>query len=336
MAKLFEPYKLKNLELRNRVVLSPMCQYKAENQSGEPNKWHLIHLVSRAIGGTGLIMTEMVNVEPRGRITENCLGIYSDVQRDRFKEINEEIHKYGAKTAIQIAHAGRKSTIKGGDLVAPSSIPFSDGRPTPRELKVDEIHQIIERFAEGAKRAVEAGFDAIELHGAHGYLMHQFISPISNKRSDEYGHPSKFSKEVIEAVKSEMPSEMPLILRISAREYHPDGYDFTFMKKLIPQFIDCGVDILDVSTGGNSIHRPHVYPGYQSSYSNEIRNHFNVPTISVGELRDPKVAEMILQEGMADLISIGKGQLRHPYWAKEAAVELGVELEMPGEYNLGY
>lgn len=336
MSKLFETYELKNLTLKNRIVLSPMCQYQAENDSGEPNDWHTIHLGARAQGGTGLIMTEMTNVEARGRITERCLGLYTDQQQEKFSKLNETLHSYGAKTAIQLAHAGRKSTIENGDIVAPSALPFSEKSPMPRALKLEEIEKIIDAFRSGAKRAVQAGFDTIELHGAHGYLLHQFLSPISNKRDDIFGEYGRFANDVIQAVKSEMPSEMPLIMRVSAREYHPEGYGFDHLEKLIPSFIQSGVDMFDVSTGGDSIHRPKVYPGYQVSYSNAIRQAFQVPTISVGELRDPHVAEFVLQENQADLISVGKGMLRHPYWAKEAAVTLGEELTLPGEYNLGY
>lgn len=336
MTSLFEPYKLKDLELKNRIALSPMCQYMADNERGIPENWHLVHLVSRAIGGTGLILTEMTNVEPRGRITKNCLGIYNDEQVEAFKKINEEIHKYGAKSGLQIAHAGRKSVIEGGDIVAPSAIPFSNTSPMPRELRIEEAERIVELFAEGTKRTVEAGFDTIEIHGAHGYLLHQFLSPATNQRTDKYGDHVLFAKEVIQAVKSEMPSSMPLIMRISAVEYNGRGYTFEDILKHCRTFVEAGVDMFDVSTGGDSVNKPDVYPGYQTSYAKEIREKLQVPVMSVGRLENPDVAEMVIKEGSADLVAVGRGMLRNPYWAKEAAEQLGYRFELPGEYNLGF
>lgn len=337
MSKLFESFKLKSLELKNRIVLSPMCQYQAVNKKGVPENWHMVHLVSRSIGGTGLIITEMTNVEPRGRITEQCLGIYSNEQEASFSAINDEIHKYGAKSGIQIAHAGRKSTIENGDIVGPSAIPFSESSPTPRALEKGEIQEIIEQFAEGAERAVRAGFDTIELHGAHGYLLHQFLSKDSNRREDEYGDPIKFPSEVIQEVRSVIPEEMPLILRISAVEYNdPQGYSFDDMLEYCSKFKTLGVDMFDVSTGGNSAHKPTVYPGYQVQYASEIKEKLDVPVISVGKLENPEVAEMVLREQDADLVCIGKGMLKDPHWSKSAAQTLGNELKMPGVYELGY
>lgn len=336
MKKLFESYQLKDLKLKNRIALSPMCQYKAENQQGVPEEWHFVHLVSRAIGGTGLIMTEMTNVEPRGRITENCLGIYSDEQEDAFTKINAEIHKYGAKSAIQIAHAGRKSKIKNSPIVAPSAIPFSSDYDVPIELSESEIYDIIQKFAEGTRRSVKAGFDTIELHGAHGYLLHQFISKASNQRTDSYGNPTRFAEEVIKAMKSEMPAGMPLIMRISAIEYTENPYTFGEMLDYCKTFQSAGVDMFDVSTGGNSPNKPDIYPAYQAKFAKEIKTKLNVPVISVGALENPVMAEHVLKENEADIIAIGKGMLKDPHWAKTAAQKLGVEIEMPGVYDLGY
>jgi NADPH2 dehydrogenase len=333
---LFDSYQLKGLQLKNRIVLSPMCQYQAKNEKGIPEMWHMVHLVSRAIGGTGLILTEMTNVEPRGRITNNCLGIYSNEQVESFKRINDEIHQYGAKTGIQIAHAGRKSIIKEGDIVAPSSIPFSEDSPRPRELSKGEIEEIIEAFYQGAKRSVAAGFDTIEIHGAHGYLLHQFMSPASNKRNDEYGDPTKFPVKVIEAVKSAIPKEMPILFRISAIEYIEGGYTFEDTLSYCETFKQAGVDLFDVSTGANSPVKPKVYPGYQVKYATKIKNKLDIPVMSVGKLETPELADAVIQEELADLICIGKGMLREPYWAKEAAQQLGKDLELPGVYNMGY
>jgi NADPH2 dehydrogenase len=336
MSKLFEPFKIKNLQLKNRIVLSPMCQYQAMNGEGVPENWHLVHLVSRAMGGTGLVMTEMTNVEPMGRITNHCLGIYTGVQEEAFKRINEEIHKYGAKTGIQLAHAGRKSQIKEGEIVAPSAIAFGHGYRTPKELKVDEIKSIIEKFADGAKRSVRAEFDTIEIHGAHGYLLHQFMSNSSNKRQDAYGDPTLFAKEVIEAVKSEIPIGMPLILRISAIDYAEESYSLEEMISYCQTFIDAGIDMFDVSTGGNSPVKPEVFPAYQAKYGKAIKEALDIPIISVGALENPNMAEFVVNDQYADLVAIGKGMLKDPHWAKNAAETLQVELEMPGVYGLGY
>jgi NADPH2 dehydrogenase len=335
MPSLFDPINLGALEIPNRVVLSPMCQYMAANKKGVPENWHLVHLVSRAVGGTGLILTEMTNVEARGRITEECLGLYSDEQMEGFIRIVDEVHRYGSKIGIQIAHAGRKSVIKGGDIVAPSSIPFSDQSPVPRELKKEEIKEIIYKFAESAKRAVMAGFDTIELHGAHGYLLHQFMSPASNKRNDEYGEYSKFPLEVIRAVKQVIPNEMPLIFRVSAVEYSEGGYTFEEMLDMCKLFVEAGVDVFDVSTAGDCPVRPEVYPAYQVKYAQAYKHALNIPIISVGRLENPNVAEAVLRQNQADMICIGKGMLKNPYWVKEAAATLGVDFKLPGVYNLG-
>ncbi|WP_209123476.1 NADH:flavin oxidoreductase/NADH oxidase [Alkalihalobacillus sp. BA299] len=336
MPGLFDSFNEKNLSLKNRIVLSPMCQYQAFEREGVPENWHFVHLVSRAIGGTGLILTEMTDVESRGRITENCLGIYNDEQAEAFKKIVDDVHKYEAKIGMQIAHAGRKSVIEGGDIVAPSAIPFSEKNPVPRALEKGEIEDIIEKFAQGTRRAVLAGFDTIELHGAHGYLLHQFMSPASNKRDDEYGDYGKFPLEIIRAVKREMPKDMPLILRVSAVEYSEGGYQPEEMLALSEQFVKAGVDMFDISTGGDCPTRPHVYPGYQVKYAELYKKELGVPVISVGKLENPHVAEAVIQEERADLVCIGKGMLRSPYWAKEAAVELGVDLKMSGVYEMGY
>lgn len=317
-------------------MLSPMCQYQAMNGEGVPENWHLVHYVARAIGGTGLIMTEMTNVEAIGRITDHCLGLYSDEQEWEFQKINEEIHKYGAKSAIQLAHAGRKSRVTTGKIVAPSPIRFSGDDDVPKELTIDEIEEIIQKFADSAKRAVRAGFDTIEIHGAHGYLLHQFISRATNQRGDKYGDPTTFAKEVIEAVKAEIPNGMPLIMRISAIEYTDTPYSLSEMINYCQTFIEAGVDMFDVSTGGNSVNKPEVYPAYQAKYAKELKEALNVPVISVGGLECPEIAEYIVREEFADLVAIGKGMLKDPHWAKTAAEALNVPLEMPGVYGLGY
>lgn len=317
-------------------MMSPMCQYQVKANDGTPNDWHFVHLTSRAVGGVGLISFEMTNIEPEGRITEGCLGIWDRSQVRAYREIVEACQAYGSKVAIQIAHAGRKSTIPGNDIVAPSAIPFSEKSPSPRELTNKEVYTIINKFGESTRLAVEAGFDVIELHGAHGYLLHQFLSPQSNKRNDEFGEYDRFSLDVIKEVRSNMPEDMPLVMRISAIEYGEQGYDFDFINQYLQSFIDAGVDAFDVSTGGNSPDRPEIFPGYQTSFAKQIKELYNIPVISVGYLEKPKIAHEVLEESKADIIAIGKGLLRYPYWMKEAAEQLNVEYELPGVYNMGF
>ncbi len=336
MTNLFSPYSFKGIEIKNRIMLSPMCQYQVSKKDGTPNEWHHVHYVSRAIGGVGLICFEMTNVEPKGRITEGCLGLWDNEQVLAYKKIIEQCHLYGAKVAIQIAHAGRKSTIENGDIVGPSAIPFSEQSPVPRELTKEEIKNIVQNFGESTRLAVKAGVDVIELHGAHGYLLHQFLSPASNKREDEYGQFERFPLEVIKEVKKNMPDNMPLILRISAVEYRDTGYDFDHINQYIPLFIEAGVDGFDVSTGGDSPNRPEMFPGYQVKYAEQIKRQYSIPVISVGALEDPEVAAKVIDEGRADMVAIGRGLLRHPYWPKEAAEKLGKKFDLPGVYNLGY
>jgi NADPH2 dehydrogenase len=335
MTSIFDPITVKGLELSNRVMMSPMCQYQAYEKDGSPGDWHFVHYTSRAIGGVGLIMIEMTNVEPKGRITEHCLGLWSEDHISPFNRLIESCHQYGSKVGIQIAHAGRKSTIEGEDIVAPSSIPFSEQSAVPRELSIGEIKNIITKFGNSTKLAVQAGVDTVELHGAHGYLLHQFMSPFSNKRTDEYGEYSKFPLEVIKIVRDNMPDDMPLIMRISATEYDEGGYNFEHMKAMIPSFIEAGVDVFDVSTGGNGPTRPATYPAYQVQYAEKVRKLFNIPVISVGRLENPLVAEAVVGNEQTDMVAIGKGLLRKPYWMKEASRSLNQEVKLPGVYDMG-
>lgn len=317
-------------------MLSPMCQYQVKTNDGTPDDWHFVHLTSRAVGGVGLVAFEMTNVEARGRITEGCLGIWNQSHLAAYRRIVKACQSYGSKVAIQIAHAGRKSTIEGGDIVAPSPIPFSDKSPVPRELETEEVYSIIKKFGESARLSVEAGFDVIELHGAHGYLVHQFLSPRSNKRSDEFGEYERFALAVISEVRKNMPDEMPLMMRISAVEYGEEGYGFEHINQYIQSFIDAGVDAFDISTGGNSPNRPEIFPGYQTVYAKKIKEQYKIPVVSVGHLEKPQVAHDALENSETDMVAIGKGLLRYPYWMKEAAEQLGVEYELPGVYNMGF
>ncbi|MFZ4451696.1 NADH:flavin oxidoreductase/NADH oxidase [Salibacterium aidingense] len=334
MSSLFDPFTVKELTVKNRIMMSPMCQYQATN--GSPTDWHFVHYTSRAVGGTGLVFIEMTNVELRGRISEKCLTLHSRDQVKKYKQIVERCHSFGSKAGIQIAHAGRKSQIEGGDIVGAGEEPFSAEFPAPRALETNEVEDIIKKFGESSALAVEAGFDTIELHGAHGYLLHQFLSPATNKRNDKYGNYETFPVEVIKQVRSNIPEDMPLIMRISAVEYGEAGYGFNHVLKLIPAFIEAGVDMFDVSTGGNDPVRPDSYPAYQLKYAETIKNSFQVPVIAVGRLESPQVAESIIQNEQADIIAIARGMLRSPYWAKEASITIGKEMKLPGVYELGY
>lgn len=267
MAKLFEPYSLKSLHLKNRVVMPPLCQYSAHEKDGMPTDWHFVHLTSRAIGGTGLIIVEMTNIEPRGRISDHCLGIWSDDHVPAFRRIVDECHKYGAKVAIQIAHAGRKAQDD-PEPVSCSPIAFNNQFKVPKELSPTEVKEMVLKFQAGVRRAVAAGVDTIELHGAHGYLIHQFSSPFTNKRTDEYGQDKfLFGEEVIRAAKEVMPPDMPLLMRISAVEYVDGGYGLDYAVEMAQRYQEAGVDLFHISSGGEgpigSNGRPGIHPGYQ-------------------------------------------------------------------------
>ncbi|MCY9656615.1 NADH:flavin oxidoreductase/NADH oxidase [Paenibacillus chondroitinus] len=342
MDHLFTPFKLKGLELKNRVVMPPMCQYAVKNNDGVVNDWHYNHYLSRAIGGAGLIIIEMTDVEPDGRITNFDLGLWSDEQIAPLKRIVDAVHQYGAKVGIQIAHAGRKAE-HAEVPVAPSAIPFDETETykTPRALTTDEVKQMVDKYRQAAERAIKAGVDTIEIHGAHGYLIHQFQSAYTNKRTDEYGKDLPlFGQQVIRAVKSVMPDDMPLLMRISAREYVDGGYGLTESIAFSKVYKEAGVDMFHISSGGEGPILAHGRPGthvaYQVPMAREIRNALNVPVIAVGRLDDPALANSVIGNEDADLVGVGRGMLRNPYWTLEAAKKLGKEIEFPGVYGMGF
>lgn len=341
MALLASAFSYKGLTLKNRVVMPPMCQYSVDAQDGTPNDWHFVHYVSRAVGGAGLIIMEMTDVEPDGRISNRDLGLWADEQIPAYARIVNEVHKYGAKIGIQIAHAGRKAE----DAEVPvSSSPIrfqGDVYKTPRALTTEEVQQMVVKFAESARRAVEAGVDTIEIHGAHGYLIHQFQSPLTNKRDDQYGQDlALFGVEVVSAIKKAIPADMPLIMRISAVEYVDGGYGLEHSIELCRRYKEAGVDIFHVSSGGEgpigSRGRPGIHPGYQVPFARAIRQALEVPVIAVGKLDDARVAEATLGNGDADLIAVGRGMLHDPYWAIHAIRELSGEVEIPKQYEPGF
>ncbi len=336
MNHLFESFAIKGLELKNRVVMPPMCQYSVHNRDGKATDWHFVHYVSRAIGGAGLIIIEMTDVEPDGRISDFDLGLWSDEHISALARIVEACHQYGAKVGIQIGHAGRKAE-DAQVPVAPSAVPFSERYKTPRELTTDEVKEMVEKFRLAVRRAVRAGMDTVELHGAHGYLIHQFHSPLTNRRRDEYGQElTRFGKEVIQAAKSEMPSDMPLLMRISAQEYVDGGYGIQESIEFSKVYQSAGVDMFHISSGGEgpigSRGRPGTHAAYQLPLARAIKRALQTPVIAVGSLDDPILANAVIGNEEADLVAVGRGMLRNPHWALEASARLGKEMAVPKQY----
>ncbi|MDU5108496.1 NADH:flavin oxidoreductase/NADH oxidase [Clostridium sp.] len=340
MENLFTPYEIKGLKLKNRIVLPPMCQYSVDKKDGVATDWHFIHYVSRAVGGTGLIIIEMTDVEPDGRISDYDLGLWCDKQIEPLKRIVDECHKYGAKVAIQIAHAGRKAE-DAKVPVAPSAIAYDDTWKIPKALSTDEVKEMVNKFRMAVNRAVKAGFDAIEIHGAHGYLIHQFHSPLTNKRTDEYGKDlTKFGSDIIKAAKSEMPKDMPLIMRISAVEYVEGGYGIETGIKLAKAYKEAGVDLFHISSGGEgpiaANGGPGDHAGYQVPFARAIKENVDVDVIAVGKLDEPELANAVIGNGDADLVAIGRAMFRNPYWALDAAIKLNKKIQVPKQYLRGF
>jgi NADPH2 dehydrogenase len=336
-AKLFTPFTVKGVTLKNRIVMSPMCMYSSHNEDGMVQNWHRTHYVSRAVGQVGLIILESTAVTPQGRISTQDLGIWNEEHIGSIKQLVDLIREQGAKVGIQINHAGRKAVVE-GEILAPSAIAFKEQMKTPKEMTKAEIADTVEAFKQAATRAQKAGFDIIELHGAHGYLINQFLSPLANQRTDEYGgaveNRYRFLREVIEAVKSVWNG--PLFIRISANDYHEQGLtasDYVAMAKWMK---DQGVDFIDVSSGGVSPIPINDYPGYQVKFSEEIKHGAEIATSALGLITSAVHAEEILQNDRADLIFLGRALLRDPYWPRTAAKILGAELEGPRQYKRGW
>ncbi|MNO14318.1 NADPH dehydrogenase [compost metagenome] len=332
-AQLFSPFTIKQVTFNNRIVMSPMCQYSSPNPDGKIDDWHRVHYASRAVGGVGLILIEATAVVPEGRITYRDLGIWSDEHIAGLKQLVDLAHQNGAKIGIQLAHAGRKAELE-ETIIAPSAIPFPE-KKTPKAADAEDIRRIIEGFREGARRAKEAGFDVIEIHGAHGYLLNEFLSPLTNHREDEYGGNAdgryRLLHEVIEAVNSVWTG--PLFVRVSANEYDPEGNS-------LEQYIDYarrmkaqGVDLIDCSSGGLVPAQIHAFPGYQVNLAEQIRRQADIATGAVGLISEPSHAEEILGNGRADLVFLGRELLRNPYWAYDAARALRTTLERPAPYQ---
>ncbi|WML59837.1 NADPH dehydrogenase NamA [Neobacillus sp. PS2-9] len=335
--KLFSPITIKGVTLQNRIVMAPMCMYSSHNEDGHLQNWHRTHYTSRAVGQVGLIIVEATAVTPQGRISPQDLGIWSDEHTDGFKELVNLMKEHGAKTGIQLAHAGRKAVLE-GEIIAPSAIAFNEKSQTPKEMTIAEIKETVEAFKKGAERAAKAGFDVIEIHGAHGYLINEFLSPLSNKRTDEYGGTAenryRLLREVIEAVKTVWTG--PLFVRVSAHDYHEDGLTPEDYIVFADWMKEQGVDLVDVSSGAVVPAHIHVYPGYQVKYSETIKNGAGIPTGAVGLITTGIQAEEILQNDRADLVFLARELLRDPYWPRTAAKELGVSIEGPKQYERGW
>jgi NADPH2 dehydrogenase len=335
MAGLFSTIKIRDMELRNRIVLPPMCMYSADN-SGKANFWHFMHYATRAIGGAGLIIIEATGVESAGRISSKDLGIWEDGQIEGISTIVQEVKKYGGKVGIQLNHAGRKCEAEGEEIVAPSAIAFNEDSIIPREMTKEDINSVINNFKQAAIRVQKAGVDVIEIHAAHGYLINQFLSPLSNKRSDEYGgsieNRARILKEVIEAVREVWPMEKPLIVRISAEDYVDGGNHDVDLANIINLVKSDMVDIINVSSGAVVSAKINIYPGYQIKYAETIKNNTGLCVMAGGLITEEVMAEEIIQNNRADFVYLGRELLRNPNWPLMAAKKLGYEINWPFQY----
>ncbi|MFI2424414.1 NADH:flavin oxidoreductase/NADH oxidase [Streptomyces sp. NPDC018955] len=356
MSTLFQPYTLRDVTIPNRVWMPPMCQYSAAPEgpeTGAPGDWHFAHYAARAAGGTGLIVMEATAVSPEGRISPYDLGIWNDTQVEAFRRITRFLVSQGTVPAVQLAHAGRKASTerpwKGGAPVgpdahgwrpvAPSAVAFDERHPVPDELSVDRIREIVGEFRAAARRALAAGFEIAEVHGAHGYLINEFLSPHSNHRTDAYGgsyeNRTRFALEVVDAVREEWPDDKPLFFRISATDWlEESGWTPDDTVRFASELHAHGIDLLDVSTGGNASGvRIPTGPGYQVPFAARVRAETSMPVAAVGLITDAEQAEKIVANGEADAVLLGRELLRNPSWARHAARELGGEVHVPDQYH---
>lgn len=357
MTELFQPLTLRGVAARNRIWLAPMCQYSVRAQDGIPTDWHFVHLGSRATGGFGLVMAEASAVVPEGRISPEDTGIWSDEHIAPWRRIAEFIKEQGAVAGIQLAHAGRKASTHGiftdgtgalpkedggWEVVGPSAEAFT-GLLEPREMTTGDIRHVVDAFVEAAIRADKAGFDVVEIHAAHGYLLHEFLSPLSNKRTDSYGgsfdNRARFVIEVVDAIRGVWREDKPLFVRFSASEWVDGGWTVDDTAELSKLLGDHGVDLVDASSGGNVADAPiKIGPGYQVPFARQIRELSGVRTAAVGLITDPGQAEAILTEGSADAVFLARAALREPSWPLRAAHELGLdprEAPYPKQYIRG-
>jgi 2,4-dienoyl-CoA reductase-like NADH-dependent reductase (Old Yellow Enzyme family) len=349
MAKLFEPLKIKSIEFRNRIVVSPMCEYSSDD--GFANDWHFVHLGTRAVGGAALVFTEATAVSPEGRISPDDLGIWKDEHIDFLKKIVSFIHEHGAVAGIQLAHAGRKASVdapwrgnkvlsdqeRGWLPVAPSAVPFKEGDKIPHELTKDEIKKVVDDFRDATQRALKCGFKVVEIHAAHGYLINEFYSPVSNLRTDEYGgsfeNRIRLLLEIVEAVQSVWPDHNPLFVRITSSEWSEKGWQIGDSVRLAKVLKEKGVDLIDCSSGGN-VYKAKIElgPMYQVPFAEQIKKGSGILTAAVGLITTAQQCEEILESGKADMILLARQLLRDPYFPLHAAKELGVDVKWPDQY----
>jgi 2,4-dienoyl-CoA reductase-like NADH-dependent reductase (Old Yellow Enzyme family) len=351
MTHLFDPLKIRDITFANRVFVSPMCQYSSTD--GYANDWHFVHLGSRAVGGAALVLTEATAVLPEGRISPQDLGIWTDDHIETLARIVRFIHEQGSVAGMQLAHAGRKASTyrpwaagrgaipesEGGwkNVVAPSALAFSDDYPMPQALSIDGIKNVVSAFAAAARRACDAGYRVVEIHAAHGYLIHEFLSPLSNQRTDAYGgsfeNRTRILREIVAAVRVSWPEGAPLFVRISATDWIDGAWDIEQSVELARQLKQLGADLIDCSSGGNAEHaKIPVRPGYQTPFAEQIRREANILTGAVGLITSPVQAEHILVTGQADAVLIARELLRDPYWPLQAGRELGQPTSWPVQY----
>ncbi len=352
-ATLLSPLKLRELTLKNRIVVSPMCMYSAVN--GIANDWHLVHLGARASGGAAVVIVEATGVVAEGRISESCLALYNQAQMLALKPITAFIKSQGSIPAIQLAHAGRKASMSnpfngerllelnegGWEVVGPSAIAFSERYATPKALSVKEIHELVESFKHSARLALEAGFEIIEGHSAHGYLMHQFLSPLSNKRTDEFGgsleNRMRFPLMVAQALRDVWPAHLPVFFRISATDWTDGGWSIEDSVVYVNELKKIGIDLIDVSTGGNvSGAKIPLTPGYQTPFAEQVKAQTGIVTGAVGLITDFDQAEEILKTKKADVILLARELLRDPNWPIRAALHFGEKAKVPPQYARAY
>ena len=350
LSELFSPLKVRDVEFRNRVFVSPMCQYSSED--GMPNDWHLVHLGARAVGGAGLVIVEATGVSPEGRISPHDSGIWSDAHAEAYSRITGFIKEQGAVAGVQLAHAGRKGSTDapwrgrgavgedegGWTPLAPSAVAFAESFPMPKEMDEDDIEKVVEDFRAAAKRSLAAGFEVVEVHMAHGYLLHQFLSPLSNLREDGYGgsreNRARLPLAVARAVREEWPENLPLFVRISATDWVEEGWSLEDSVWLSAQLKELGIDLVDCSSGGLVPNASiSVEPGYQVPFAEEVRRETGISTAAVGLITDPKQAEGIIANGKADAVLLARELLRDPHWPLRAAYELGAEADWPVQYQ---
>ncbi len=351
MSYLFSPIVIRGETIKNRVFVSPMCQYSCEEEEGIISDWHKVHLGTRAIGGSGLVMIEASAVEPRGRITPWDTGLWDSVQSDNLRSTVEFISKSGAVSSIQLAHAGRKASHdkpwKGGgyinseqggwDIVGPSAIPYDDTCGIPKSLQLDEINQIVDKFVKSAELAVQSGIKVIELHFAHGYLINEFMSQTSNKREDDFGgsftNRVRLPLEIINKVRKVIPDSMPLFVRISCSEHVQNGWDLDDSVEFAYLAKEEGVDLIDCSSGGNSHSQEmKLFPGYQVQYAEAIKSNVDILTGAVGLITQPEQAEEIIANNQADVVLLGRELLRNPYWPIHAQKVLDGQADIADQY----